>query len=806
MSNLKSTYNFVPAPIENEVFIPDWSDKASHDIPFSDGESGEIELKITAQTPIFIRNGYSKPKPKEIVTSEFSHYFDANGKKQYFIPGTSLKGMFRNVLEIMSFSRLNPNLVNDDRYSFRDLTRDSEYMKSYDTNKVKAGWLKEDKEGNWSITECPFYHIHHDEVDAVLKTSFRKEFVVRPLDTTALYKYNKCTGKSLKSRFVLTQGKNKIIAKYDPNGKEGTFVFTGQSSQRKEGENTRPSGKVHEFVFIGDGQNKLTLSPKQQEDFKFIYLDHDKNNISKDWEYWKGVIEDGGQVPVFFNKNNNDIKHFGLSYMYKLPYENSVHEMFPLAGYEESLDLANTIFGYTKKENSLKGRVMISHAMAMSNITVLPEVKEILGGPKASYIPYYLEQTDNADVKTYQDNISLKGFKRYPQHSAVVKGIYSTDQKKNENVFSLFRPLDKGVVFSCKIRYHNLRKMELGALLSSISFHQNADHCFHSLGGVKSFGYGNVKVEILNVNNFIEPMQFFEYKMNEHVIQKFKITWLKSKQISELLSMASLPISKDIEETLIYPKIGKEGSGGTAANEFIEIKKNKKYLQSYALINKIDIKGSLITTDVLNKWNEDKERKIKLIQEEASKRQEMRNSLISNAETFLTAEDFDQAIIVFKKAMVIFDDGTLSAFEDKIIQRTKGKIEREAYNSTISSATAAGYENYIAEFPLSKRKSEIEQLLSKLKASSAIPERLTKLTEFEKFYKEGNQWINKLTNKSLVENNFEEEIIQNVIRIATVELSNPKKSMNWTNGNNQKKSEMWFGVEKTNEIFAKLKI
>ena len=123
MSQVTSPYNFVPAPTEDQVFKPDWASQVSHDIPFSDGESGEIELKITAQTPIFIRNGHSKDQ----VMNEFSYYLDKDGRKHYFIPGSSLKGMFRNVLEILSFSRMNKQLVNDDRYSFRDLTRDSLY-------------------------------------------------------------------------------------------------------------------------------------------------------------------------------------------------------------------------------------------------------------------------------------------------------------------------------------------------------------------------------------------------------------------------------------------------------------------------------------------------------------------------------------------------------------------------------------------------------------------------------------------------------------------------------------------------------
>jgi hypothetical protein len=57
---VKSTYNFVPALKEEEVYKPGWQDIVSHDIPFSDGESGEIQLVLKAETPVFIRNGHSK--------------------------------------------------------------------------------------------------------------------------------------------------------------------------------------------------------------------------------------------------------------------------------------------------------------------------------------------------------------------------------------------------------------------------------------------------------------------------------------------------------------------------------------------------------------------------------------------------------------------------------------------------------------------------------------------------------------------------------------------------------------------------
>ena len=58
MATMKAPFNFVP--LSDQVVFPDWADKISQDIPFEDGESGTIELKITAQSPIFVRNGHTQ--------------------------------------------------------------------------------------------------------------------------------------------------------------------------------------------------------------------------------------------------------------------------------------------------------------------------------------------------------------------------------------------------------------------------------------------------------------------------------------------------------------------------------------------------------------------------------------------------------------------------------------------------------------------------------------------------------------------------------------------------------------------------
>lgn len=84
-------------PLNQAVYTPDWSTLVSQDIPFEDGEDGWIEVIWTNKTPLFVRD-------KESVFS--AHITTENGKKLYFIPGSSIKGMLRNTLSILSFGKL----------------------------------------------------------------------------------------------------------------------------------------------------------------------------------------------------------------------------------------------------------------------------------------------------------------------------------------------------------------------------------------------------------------------------------------------------------------------------------------------------------------------------------------------------------------------------------------------------------------------------------------------------------------------------------------------------------------------------
>ena len=172
---ITAPFNFVP--LNEKVFFPDWSKHVSHDIPFEDGESGVIDITITAKSPIFIRDHNN--------LEQFCNY---NG--EYYIPATSIKGMVRSVLEIMSFSKMSQ--FNDDTYAVRDLSKaDNFYMKQMnliDEPITQCGWLKI-VDNEYFIEDCGLpQRISHREIDKATGKIFAEKFEKNGFKKTSEYK------------------------------------------------------------------------------------------------------------------------------------------------------------------------------------------------------------------------------------------------------------------------------------------------------------------------------------------------------------------------------------------------------------------------------------------------------------------------------------------------------------------------------------------------------------------------------------------------------------------------------------------
>lgn len=504
--NTTAPYNFVP--LNKPVYIPEWWDKVSMDVPFSDGEDGVIEVCATTVSPLFIRNGSPKSKPSQYSANVSE---DSDPLKQYFIPGTSLKGMIASALEVLSFGRMNQ--YNDDYFGYRifntDITDGKDYVNK--TAGCRCGWLRLEND-KYILTPCKgkFEKIPCDEVKKSYP-EYRKE---DPAD----------------KKQAAVSDETGLYPLVEDEGIQYRLVCTGPMNNKK-----------HEYLFPTEEDREIQLTDEEKKEFLSI---HKPTPLFKEKGYFRELLQKGESIPVFFvrdDRRNNQLC-IGLSRMIRFPYKNKVSDAVRQENHD-GLDLAKTIFGYISNNGGQRGRVQVGHAMVDRLIadTELKYVNGVLGAPKASYYPFYIRQSGQ-DYHNYNNTgVEIAGRKRYRIH----KGDTVTDLPEgngNENVETEFKALPAGLNLTFRINIHNLRPVEIGAILSALTFH-GMDNCWHNIGLAKAYGYGKLVCTVKNLKNLektpAEYMRLFEEEMSDFTYNNMRKCWHETEQVKTLFAIAS---------------------------------------------------------------------------------------------------------------------------------------------------------------------------------------------------------------------------------------------------------------------------
>lgn len=464
MEKITSPFNFVP--LSDIVYYPEWGDDIKHDIPFEDGEDGIIELEITNKSPLFIGEG--KDKEDEI----FSAHVQYAGARKYYIPGSTLKGCFRNVMEILSYGKMEQ--YDDDSFGYRTFNQYENEYKQYMalTKNVKCGWLwKEDDK--YFLEECEkgIQKINQNDVALPDFGDFKLIEVKENQYTFKLY------GKKEK----VTSGMYHIIRTGDMPGK---------------------NPKVQNCLFSVEVKEKVEVPERVIRRFETVHKVSPAFEIKKNAKgYLRKLYDNGDKIPVFFIKDKSEIVCIGLTHKMKVPHHYSIKDLV-MKNYDDAAkekfsqrDMPQCIFG-TIGDSSLKGRVQISSAFAEENIedSALSMVHGVLAQPKASFYPLYLKQDGKSVVDYSTTESTIAGRKRYRVAKDFNIIPLGTGNDKS-TIQSHLRPLPAGLSFTCRINVHNLKKAEIGALLSSITFNQTGG-CYHNIGMAKAFGYGVIDCKI----------------------------------------------------------------------------------------------------------------------------------------------------------------------------------------------------------------------------------------------------------------------------------------------------------------------
>lgn len=523
-------YNFIPL---NDTVVPG-QDLPNYDVYHSESGSsrgednysgrynGYIECQLETATPLYIRDTYTKEEviKKEENNQDNSDFFSPGGAVR--IPGSSLRGMIRTLVEIMSWGKF--DIFDKDSRLFYRATGDTsslgnEYRRvMLDAQngyfpKIKAGMIKKINNRyiiypSKLIEGTQIYRVNFDPKTREVarggiylqEFEFKKIFFkpVKPKLHTH-YRFERKAQKNIP--YELKYALVTEISKYKKDGYiEGLLVSSGNLGTKKH---------MNWIINIPDNE-KIDVT----EFFEQYLMDENRNekaDLSK-------MMEDNlDGVPCFYVNTDSGKIALGHTGMFRLPYKYTINDHIPDKLKEKNLDMVESIFG--DKQN-FASRVFFEDAIldpGQNNIFISDKasIPQILSGPKPTTFQHYLEQDKYDDIKKLNHwdtkDKQIRGHKLYwHRHGDNWEHKGTRDeQEKFKKVLTKIKPIKPGLKFTFRLRFENLSKEELGAIIFTLDLPQE---CYHKLGMGKPLGLGTVKIkpQLFVTNRRERYMQLFQ--------------------------------------------------------------------------------------------------------------------------------------------------------------------------------------------------------------------------------------------------------------------------------------------------------
>ncbi|NPA77112.1 MAG: TIGR03986 family CRISPR-associated RAMP protein [Candidatus Diapherotrites archaeon] len=541
----RAPYNFVPLP-EKIVAARPFLD---HDVYHSEGLTGWIECELETSSPTYVRGlmteqqfrDMGQKKPDELTVDEKLSQAPFYGPSRErvdgypvpVIPGSTLRGMIRSLVEIVSYSR--PRWVAaEPTFTFRAVaaSRDDPLRSPYENmigrygSNVKAGFLV--KRGDvWYIAPAL------TPADIGLRAEKRSYLKIkeRSIPVDAIPNFVRLNSPHYRPRYYKVS-----FDAQERRGRRGRYVALTaigprQAGYRYEGvlvcsgnmKETDPAGRSprkNHALILTRNPNAPLLKIREQtiRDYLAGLTPFQKQNL---WGGERGCLKDGG--PVFYVEQDGEVIAFGHSPYFRVPalLPGTKRAATPRDFIPSELkdvtqpDLTDAIFGWVEDDFSPSGqragRVFFSDAHfvdAKDSVWLSPDpiTPHVLAGPKPTTFQHYLVQDRDADhdpdskaslahYGTPPSETQVRGYKLYWHKGEKPDIEASPSEHQHESQLTRVVPLAPGVRFRFTVHFENLRPEELGALLWALALPGEEGKIYrHKLGMGKPLGMGSVAI------------------------------------------------------------------------------------------------------------------------------------------------------------------------------------------------------------------------------------------------------------------------------------------------------------------------
>lgn len=565
MRTASAPYNFVPLPevVVTAVESPD--ELPDHDRYFADRYTGYFDVTLTTKSPLYVRcpltrdefdlDEQNKDRNGRKIDNQTCYvnrikntpdFFYTYARNEPVIPGSSLRGMLRSILEIVSYGKV--QWVTDKKLIYRAVgdpsslgihyreqmlgankTANPHMHFNYPAVQVKGGYLRKSGPG-WAIQPAQqlyggtLVHVEYTLAQPIIGGHGRQQVhdvFVQPIKRTSSNRGHRGPGiltldLAITPRISATPAPGLVAAKLVESGHMG---------------GAHPK-HWHCAIYQPDPVAPLIPIP---DDMWEIY--QEDRDMTRGFPT-RALVHDG-DVLFYLLDNHGNLVFFGPTMMFRLPYQRSIQQLIPeMLRQPLIIDYADAIFGFVRKKNDFPagelppqgnkarayaGRVFISDAVLVEGQTDIwlanaPITPNILATPKPTAFQHYLTQQspDNRNQLDHYDSLPLhkttiRGHKRYwhqalsPERGLTLDQIRELIEDERARCGMLeatstqhtrFKPIKPGVRFTFRIYFENLSARELGSLCWALRpLGDPSKEYYHHLGMGKPLGMGAVKLE-----------------------------------------------------------------------------------------------------------------------------------------------------------------------------------------------------------------------------------------------------------------------------------------------------------------------
>ena len=465
--------------------------------------SGEIYYRMEVESPLIIGDMEAEP---------------ADAGKTDYIPASSVRGLVRSNLQILSYSSVSED-IEDRRLRYRSIWQGEigeayaaavgkrtiagcPYRVKYEY--IFGGIIGQEQNGDYYIRQCMFPAAKKGYISIDLREiqrikGWQRSFFVDLGNGRNVFD---CLGNDSYSSRYRRHWSGKQITK--PFYTRVTFDMD--------------HGKLCAVSGSGGTYNGYLLSSGYIPDNYVFYLVPDTGGIMTSFRLPDRLIEDYkrenpvstdaagdyyelpvyGEKPVFFlRKEGGEDIQFGFTPLFPVFYKNRIHDGIPKEQFSDVIDYDRALFGFKNKKGNYAGRLSFSNAVMKVGKTESVEVP-LLYPPKPQYTPAYVE--DALDYN--RDEFILNGIKQYWLHEQPARSFPRSLQiKLKEN-----SAVSAGSVMEGCIRFFNLREDELGLLLWSLVLNPDSKQ---NIGSGKPWGYGRIKVSVSQLHLWDDHQMYF---------------------------------------------------------------------------------------------------------------------------------------------------------------------------------------------------------------------------------------------------------------------------------------------------------